>query len=182
MLPLYQRETFDYRIARIHGQLCETARPGSALDSRPLPGILTRLAYTPTSRSEVAAAAVHGKIYAIGGRDSTQDLNSVGVYGPANDSWETLEGVPTARDHLAAAVVREKIYATGGRLTSYAHNLTVTESYDPNLDRWTLAEPLPTARSEIGAATVLGKLYVFGGEATEGTYEENESYDPATNL
>jgi len=106
----------------------------------------------------------------------------VGVYGPANDSWETLEGVPTARDHLAAAVVREKIYATGGRLTSYAHNLTVTESYDPNLDRWTLAEPLPTARSGIGAATVLGKLYVFGGEATEGTFEENESYDPASNL
>ena len=105
------------------------------------------------------------------------------VYDPANDSWETLEGVPTVIDHLAAAVVGDRIYATGGRLTSYyARNLTVTESCDKNLDQWTLAEPLPTARSGIGAATVLGKLYVFGGEAAEGTFDESQYYEPASNL
>ena len=40
---------------------------------------------------------------------------------------------------------------------------------------------MPTTRSGIGAAAVQGKLYVFGGEATEGTFEENEVYDPTLN-
>jgi len=78
----------------------------------------TAKAPLPTARGALAAAALDGKIYAIGGRDATQDLNSVEAYDPANDSWESLEDLPTARDHLAAVVVGERIFAVGGRLTS----------------------------------------------------------------
>ena len=38
---------------------------------------------------------------------------------------------------------------------------------------------LPTARSGITAAEVGGRVYVFGSEGGDGTFRENEAYDPA---
>ena len=37
---------------------------------------------------------------------------------------------------------------------------------------------LPTARSGITAAEVGGWVYVFGGEGSDGTFRENEAYNP----
>lgn len=39
---------------------------------------------------------------------------------------------------------------------------------------------LPTTRSGVAAATIGGRIYVFGGEDPDGTFSENEAYDPAT--
>jgi N-acetylneuraminic acid mutarotase len=99
------------------------------------------------------------------------------------DFWLTIESIPTPRDHLAAAVVDSKLYAVGGRLAfDYSRNLDVNEEY--NLagapGSWTTRARMPTARSGIAAAAVGGRIYVFGGEAPEGTFDENEAYDPET--
>ena len=102
------------------------------------------------------------------------------VYDPATDAWQSRNELAVARDHLAAASIGDRIYAGGGRLTSYARNLSITEVYDPDLDEWIQRAPLPTTRSGIGAVAVGGRLYVFGGESTEGTFEENEVYYPAS--
>jgi len=40
---------------------------------------------------------------------------------------------------------------------------------------------MPTARSGIAAAVLEGGIFVFGGEAPSGTFNQNESYDPAAN-
>ena len=39
---------------------------------------------------------------------------------------------------------------------------------------------MPTARSGIAAAALGGRIFVFGGESVRGTFDQTESYDPAT--
>lgn len=45
---------------------------------------------------------------------------------------------------------------------------------------WETMASMPTARSGLGVAVVNGKIYAIGG-ASEGDYNVNEMYDPATN-
>src|SRR5437773_1449841 len=67
----------------------------------------------PTARLVLAAAAVGGKIYAIGGYNS-RFLNVVEEYDPASDTWTAKAPMPTGHYALAAAAVGGKIYAIGG--------------------------------------------------------------------
>jgi len=63
----------------------------------------------PTPRYGLAAAAVNGKIYAIGGSSSGGPRSTVEVYDPGSNSWSTAASMPTARAGLAAAAVNGKI-------------------------------------------------------------------------
>jgi N-acetylneuraminic acid mutarotase len=135
------------------------------------------VASMPTGRIYLAAAAVNGKVYAIGGiGNSTGALNTVEVYDPATDSWTTAAPMPTAREALVAVAVNGKIYAIGGN--GALNNLNTVEVYDPATNSWTTAAPMPTGRFWMSAAAVNGKIYVIGGSPNLNTVEE---YDPATN-
>lgn len=135
----------------------------------------------PTPRGALAAVALGGKIYAVGGKDRT-DTGALEVYDPAADTWQRLRPMPTPRNHIAAEAVDGKIYVFGGRADRVTGNIGVTEVYDPRSDSWQELAPMPTPRSGIGAAAVRGKVYVPGGElGRPDTYPENEEYDPATN-
>src|SRR5260370_41528779 len=69
----------------------------------------------PTARDGLAAAAVNGKIYAIGGLGvSLNRLSTVEVYDSSSNSWSTMASMPTARAGLAAAAVNGTIYAIAG--------------------------------------------------------------------
>ena len=39
---------------------------------------------------------------------------------------------------------------------------------------------MPSKRSGIAATSVNGSIYVLGGEQNQGTFNDNERYDPAT--
>jgi len=176
LLLLYEREKFDYRIAGIHGQLCETARPSSALDSRPLPGIWTRLADMPTSRGEVAAAVLDGKFYVMGGFG--RGATAMEEYDPATDTWRNLAPIPRGVDHPAAAGLNGFVYLIGGLDGRWGpvDNVWV---YDPEADTWTAKAPLPTARGALAAAALDGKIYAIGGRDATQDLNSVEAYDPA---
>jgi len=82
-----------------------------------------------TAHYNLAAAAVSGKIYAIGGFGSGI-LSVVEEYDPASNTWTTKAPMPTARYYLAAAAVGGKIYAIGGDSSS-GGPLNVVEEYTP---------------------------------------------------
>jgi len=91
------------------------------------------MAPMPTARAALAAAAVNGKIYAIGGESTTlingSVLNAVEVYDPCTNTWSTAAaGMPTARKGLAAADANGLIYAVGGANIS-GQVLNATEQY-----------------------------------------------------
>src|SRR5260370_889622 len=146
----------------------------------------------PTARNGLAAAAVNGKIYAIGGlaaglAASFNRLNQVEVYDSNSNSWSTVASMPTARDSLAAAVLNGNIYAIGGFSSNTP--LDTEEVYDHVSNSWTTSSaiggspgtvvPMPTARWGLAAAAVHGKVYAIGGINTMGQDgKTDEVYDP----
>jgi len=67
----------------------------------------------PTARRGLAAAAVDGIIYAIGGGGfNSGNVNE--AYNPTTNTWTTKDPMPTARDYLGAAAVGNTIYVLGG--------------------------------------------------------------------
>ena len=138
----------------------------------------------PTARRFLAAAAVNGKIYAIGGDGSSSYLSTNEEYDPITDSWTTRASMPTGRQGLAAAAVSGKIYAIGGR--NAGGFLSTNQEYDPSTDSWTTKASMPTAREDLAAAAVNGKIYAIGGYNDEfigdiaDFLRNNEEYDPET--
>ena len=116
----------------------------------------------PTTRTALAAAAVNGKVYAIGGFDITNAnaSNTVEVYDPSSKSWSTAASMPTARFGLAAAAVNGKVYAIGGS-GNFANNLKTVEVYDPSSNSWSTAASLPTGPIW-AAADANGLIYALG--------------------
>ena len=97
-----------------------------------------------TMRSDLALAAVGGKIYAIAGRNHVDGrLSVVEEYNPATDTWKKVADIPTAREGHGAAAVNGKIYVFGGNTTVKRRNGTKVlksvkniEEYDPATNTW----------------------------------------------
>ena len=152
----------------------------------PKGGKWVKKAEMPTIRSDLAAVAVGGKIYAIGGRNNVDGrLSVVEEYNPASDTWKKVADMPTAREGHAAGAVNGKIYAIGGFTTVKRRNGTkvlkkvkIVEEYDPATNTW--AQKGEESRVNINPATSFnvsltvldGKIYV--------TKSQLDIYDPAT--
>ena len=81
----------------------------------------------PSPRFGLAAAAIDGKLYAVGGFNlSGFWLNTLEVYDPATNTWTTKASMPTSRRELAAGVINGKLYAVGG-----TGDPTTLEVYEP---------------------------------------------------
>lgn len=133
-----------------------------------------------TARSDLAAAAVNGLIYAIGGGVTSSALNTVEVYNPTTNSWSTAAPMPTARGDLAAVAVNGLIYAIGGSNASTT-NLNTVEVYNPTSNSWSTAASMPTARSALAAVAVNGLIYAIGGSNASVAMNTVEVYNPASN-
>ena len=130
----------------------------------------------PTARYGLSAAAVGGKLYAVGG-NNVSNLNTNEEYDPAANTWSTKAAMPAVRRELASAVVGGKLYALGG---TNGADLNTNEEYDPTANTWSAKAAMPTARYGLSAAALGGKLYAVGGY-NGSNLNTNEEYDPAAN-
>ena len=138
-----------------------------------------RAAPMPTSRSELAAAALAGRIYVAGGIAQWGTTAAFEAYDPATDRWEELSPLPEAVHHLAAAATDKRVYVTGGYTNLLFSEITKRAwAYDPGARRWTGIADLPGPRAAHGMAAIEGRLYVVGGVGPAS--EEIWVYDPAT--
>ncbi|MBC8234004.1 caspase family protein [bacterium] len=128
------------------------------------------------ARSWLAADEANGKIYAIGGKNSSGYLNTVEEYNPSTNSWRTVADMPTARGYLAATEANGKIYAIGG----YGGSRTM-EEYNPSTNSWRTVADMLTARTELAAAEANGKIYAIGGYSDGQCLNTVEEYNPSTN-
>jgi hypothetical protein len=77
-----------------------------------------------------AAVGSDGRIYAIGGHDSSDRVSLVEAYVPGAPGWTTVASMPTARDYLAVVSGNDgRIYAIGGY--DAPNDLAVVEAYTP---------------------------------------------------
>ena len=72
----------------------------------------------PTARSEIAGAALDGKIYIVGGFDNSgRSSDSVEVYDLIADNWTTGEPLPQPLDHTGSSVIWRKTVCSGRRIS-----------------------------------------------------------------
>ncbi len=143
----------------------------------------SRKANLPTPRFGLAAVALRGKIYVLGGSDGTSPSRALEVYNPLTNTWQTKAPMPTARVFLGAAAIGRKIYAVGGSPDCCGDAVTgVLEIYDTDADRWTTGAPLPVAQQVSAVAGVDGRVFTFGGFIPgAGVQGATFEYAPTTN-
>ncbi|MCK4457124.1 MAG: PQQ-binding-like beta-propeller repeat protein [Thermoplasmata archaeon] len=125
----------------------------------------------PSNRSQLVAATVSDRIYAIGGMGSemVQPFGALGLneeFDPVSGQWNSRTSMSTPRAAFGVAVVDGKIFAIGGYYympMSFPRSLNVTEVYDPVTDTWTTKSPMPTNRSFLAVAALDRKIYAIGG-------------------
>jgi N-acetylneuraminic acid mutarotase len=142
----------------------------------------TGVADMPTLRESVAACAVDGFIYAVGGFPGGSDpgIATNERYDPQSNSWASMAPMPTGRRMPATAVVDGKCYAIGGRFTDGIRAVNVVEVYDPATNSWATRSSMPSARYGHSAAVVDDVIYIFGGTDRGILFANPEAYDPNT--
>ena len=134
-------------------------------------------------RSDLAAAAVGGKIYVFGGCDNAGTfLADVDVYNPVTDTWSTAPAnMPTARAGMYAVATKGgTVYVIGG-WDGVGPGLSTNEAYKVSQDTWTPGLlPMPTHRAEVGAVGHGGRIYIVGGSqpAFGASVDANEVFKP----
>jgi N-acetylneuraminic acid mutarotase len=158
----------------------------------PSEGTWQSLAPAPVRRTEVAATAVGGKIYVVGGLTEpplgrlmnpvVSDL--VEAYDPATDTWTRKAPLPRALHHAGIVTVGQDLYVIGG-FTSSLLNIWKPSGqgfrFDPGTNVWAEIPPMPTARGALAAAEYGGKLYAIGGFDGTANSAAVEVFDPASN-
>ncbi|MFQ6019006.1 MAG: Kelch repeat-containing protein, partial [Kiloniellaceae bacterium] len=140
------------------------ARPGLA------GGAWTAAAAMPTARSELAAAALDGRIYVAGGLATFGGTKVFEVYDPAADRWDRLAQLPRSLHHFGMAAARGRIYLTGGYSgLSFSADSAEAWAYDPAGDDWTRLPDMPAPRAAHGMVNLGDKLYVVGGVGPHAT-------------
>ncbi len=133
-------------------------------------------------RGAIGAAALEGKVHAIGGRGlDVKTVPTHEVYDPATRQWSPAAPLPVKRDHMAVIAARGVIHVIGGRLDDRDDNVGLHDIYDPKTDSWRAGPPLPTPRSGGQSALVGDLIVVYGGENSKKTFDEVEAFDLNTN-
>ncbi len=113
------------------------------------------------ARLRPAGAAVGGKIYAIGGGDSTVER-----YDPAEDKWEYVgSAMPQNTIGASATVLDGIVYVTGG-LTGSQDKPEISGtvwSFNPSTNEWKTAGHMATARHLHRSVAYGSKIIIIGG-------------------
>jgi N-acetylneuraminic acid mutarotase len=119
----------------------------------------TSLAPMPAARTNLAAVAIDGRLYALGGLDPVHPTRTVFVYDPARNRWAQAAPLPEALHALAAVAFHGRIWVIGGQDRSGTATRHVW-IYDPKSDRWQAGPRLPVPLETAGAAVVGDRIDV----------------------
>jgi len=131
-----------------------------ALDLRTL---RWRVARGPEPREHLAATALGGRVYAIGGRRAGYDTNlaTVQAYDPRTSRWSRLPDLPAPRGGTGAAAIAGRIVSVGGE--SPAGTERTVWALRPSTRRWARLPDLPTPRHGLGVVALAGRVWVVAG-------------------
>ncbi len=153
------------------------SQPGAAAFRAAAWSCLTSL---PTSRSEVGAAVLDGRIYVAGGVNRWGKTAAFEVYDPVLNEWRGLAALPKPLNHLGIAVARGRIYVAGGYEDLFlTQAVSDAWTYDVATNAWVSVASMPGPRAAHIMINIDEKLYVTGGMGSDSS--ALWVYDPTTN-
>jgi N-acetylneuraminic acid mutarotase len=131
-----------------------------------------RKADLPNARNHIAAAAINGKFYVIGGQHGQEtdqvSQTEVDVYDPTTNKWSTVASLPSfaGQSHITGGTFayQGKIIVVGGETGSDLPQPYVM-TYDPAVNQWSILGVLPAPRSTVIAGVIDGKLVFSTGNS-----------------
>ena len=117
----------------------------------------------PRPREHLAATALRGRVYAIGGRLAGYDTNlgTVQAYDPRTNRWASLPDLPDPRGGTGAAAIAGRVVSVGGE-SPPGTNRTVW-ALRPGARAWTALPDLPTPRHGLGVVALGGRVWAIAG-------------------
>ena len=117
-------------------------------------GTWTTKAPMSVPRDRAAAVALDGKVYVIGGTNSSGALASMEVYDPATNTWTTKASMPGPKSEPGAAVANGRIYVVGPPDNQLYE-------YNPATNTWAIKASLPvTPAGAVAVASISGQIFV----------------------
>lgn len=109
--------------------------------------------------------ALDGLVYVLGGFDAIGEVDTVEVFDPAGDSWDTAPSLPVEMHHANAAAAGGRIWIVGFLTTLGFNEDGRTFSWAPGEDAWTPGPdmPLGTERGASGVASDGSTIWIAGG-------------------
>ena len=115
------------------------------------------------TKDRVGVAVLNRLLYAVGGFDGTNRLNSAECYYPERNEWRMITPMNTIWSGARVCVLHNCIYAAGGYDGQDQPNSV--ERYDVETETWTFVAPMKHRRSALGI-TVHQQGYTFLGATT----------------
>ncbi|KAM9850585.1 kelch-like protein 6 [Aulostomus maculatus] len=107
--------------------------------------------------------AVHGgKVYALGGFDGAQRLDSVEAYDPFHNRWTQVTPLVVGVSSFAAASLDRLIYVIGGGPNGKLATDKV-QCWEPGSNCWELRAPVPVETKCTNAVSFKKCIYIVGG-------------------
>jgi N-acetylneuraminic acid mutarotase len=121
-----------------------------------------RVVRGPRPREHLAATALRGRVYAVGGRLAGYDTNlaTVQAYDPRTNRWSSLPDLPDPRGGTGATAIAGRIVSVGGESPA-GTNRTVWTLVPGG--RWVQLPDLPTPRHGLGVVALRGRVWVVAG-------------------
>lgn len=137
----------------------------------------------PLAVLDASGAEINGKLYAVGGKNSSGHLTTLLIYDTVSNSWNQGANLPgVGIENPAAVSLNGKLYVFGGSTAPFSGAVSSAAVYDPSNNSWTQLANMPTARGGATAQAMNGLIYVIGGMNAQGaSLGIVEVYNPATN-
>ena len=117
----------------------------------------------PAPREHLAATALGGRVYAIGGRLAGLDTNlaTVQAFDPRRNRWTRLPDLPDPRGGTGAAAIAGRVVSVGGE-SPPGTNRTVW-ALGAGDRAWTALPDIPTPRHGLGVVALGGRIWAIAG-------------------
>lgn len=130
----------------------------------------------PQPREHLGVTAMHGWIYAVGGRVAGVPLSTVQRWSPRVRRWRRLASLPERRGGTAAGVANGYVVSAGAE--SSAGTSAAVYAYTPRRKIWRRLPNLPTPRHGLAVIGIDATIHVIGGGPQPGlsVSAANESF------
>ncbi|KAL4098062.1 hypothetical protein QTP88_022733 [Uroleucon formosanum] len=114
-------------------------------------------------RTHFQIGVLNNRVYAVGGFDGSDNVNSAEVFDVEIEEWEMISSMSHKRSNVGVGVLNNLLYAVGGSVRSTKERLNSVEHYDPSLDTWTQVANMSICRSSVGIGVLDDVMYAIGG-------------------